>query len=305
MLDSSLLTTFRQSCAEKRLHVYGVDVYQEGQGSTRHLFRANDRVHLWSASKTFTSLAVGMCVNEGRFSLSDRALELMPEFRPIAADGSDAITIRDMLHMASGKEYDLFQETDEHVCNDTDWMELWFAGEQVTEPGTHFRYSTGCTYAIGRLVEAVSGLTVRDYLMPRLFEPLDILNPWWVTCPRGHSSGGFGLYLTIDEFAKLGRLLLNEGLWDDRALVPTSYVAAMRDDTIDSSMGFDGPDWQVGYGYQVWRNRWPGSYRADGMYGQLCVVVPDRQAAVTITGHNELNVQGTLDAIFEDIVATL
>jgi CubicO group peptidase (beta-lactamase class C family) len=300
-----LLTTFRQSCAEERLQVYGVHVYQEGEGSTRHLFRSDDRVHLWSASKTFTSLAVGMCVAEGRFGLSDRALDITPAFRDVAAPGSEAITVRDMLHMSSGKEYGLFQETDEHVCARTDWLALFWRGEQGSEPGTHFAYSTGCTYAIGRLVEAASGLTVRDYLMPRLFDPLDILNPWWVTCPRGHSSGGFGLMLSLDEFAKLGRLLVGEGTWDDRVLVPADYVKAMHDDVVPSAMSFDGSDWQVGYGYQVWRNRYPGSYRADGMYGQLCVIVPDRRAAITITAHNQTNVQGILDAIFADIVPKL
>ena len=305
MLTESLLDTFRQTCATRRLHVYGVHVYQEGQGVARHMFRSDDRVHLWSASKTFTSLAVGMCADEGRLSLSDLVLDHFPAFASAAAPGSQEITVRDLLHMQSGKEYDLFCETDPLVIDRTDWAELFFAGPLTTRPGTHFFYANACSYMLARLVEQTSGQTARDYLMPRLFDPLGILNPWWATCPRGHSFGGFGLHLRLDEFAPLGRLLLQDGVWDDRALVSSAYVQALRTDVVDPSPHFAGPEWNVGYGYQVWRCTRPGSYRADGLYGQLCVVMPDLRAVVTVTGHNETRVGDTIAAIFADIAPRL
>ena len=305
MLSQSLLDTFRQTCLERRLHVYGVHVYQEGQGSTRHLFRSDDRVHLWSASKTFTSLAVGMCLDDGRFGLSDFVLDHFPEYRAVAAPGSEAITIRDLLHMQSGKDYDMFAETDPVVMDRTDWAELFFTGPMVTQPGTHFFYANACSYMLSRLVEKATGQTTRDFLMPRLFGPLGILNPWWATCSYGHSLGAYGLHLTLDEFAPLGRLLLQQGVWDGRALVSRAYVQALHTDIVDPSPHFAGPEWNVGYGYQVWCCTRPGTYRADGMYGQLGIVMPDLRAVVTITGHNEWHVGDTIAAVFADIVPRL
>jgi CubicO group peptidase (beta-lactamase class C family) len=305
MLTASILSTFRKTCVEHRLHVYGVHLYQEGQGSVRHMFRSDDRVHLWSASKTFTSLAVGICLDERRFSLSDHILSHFPQYTAVAAPGTENITIRDLLQMRSGKEYEMFDQTDPVVLDRTDWAKLFFAEPLVTEPGTHFYYSNPCTYMLSRLVERTTGQTTRDFLMPRLFGPLGILNPWWATCSHGHTIGAYGLHLKLDEFAPLGRLLLQDGVWNGHALVSSQYIEAMRTDTVDCAKHVPGAEWNMGYGYQIWRCTRPETYRADGRYGQLCIVLPDLRAVVTITGHNESRVQDTIAAVFADIVPKL
>lgn len=305
MLQPSLLDSFRLTVVERGLGVYGVHVHVAGQGEVEHRFRADDRVHLWSASKAFASVAVGMCLDEGRFGLDDRALDLLPEFAPRAAPGSEQITVRDLLHMASGKPYSMFAETDPEVLEDTDWAELFFAGELTSAPGSRFFYSSGCTYILGRAVEAVSGQVLRDYLLPRLFRPLKIYNPSWNTCPRGHSVAGWGLQLTTSELSRLGRLLLQQGVWEDRELVPADYVEAMHTDVVDTVGHFPDAESDAGYGYQVWNNTVPGTFRADGLYGQFSIVVPQQQAVVTITSHNEGVANDIIRAAFSDILARL
>lgn len=305
MLHPSVLDPFRLTVAERDLGVYGVHLYVEGQGEAAHRFRADDRVHLWSVSKTFTSLAVGMCADEGRLGLADPVLGLLPEYAGVAAPGSASITLRDLLHMAGGKEFDLFQETDEEIVDRTDWAELFFAGEVTTAPGSHFYYANACSYMLGRVVEQVSGQVLRDYLMPRLFGPLGIRNPWWNSCPRGHSLGAYGLQLRTAELARMGRLLLQEGVWDGNPLVSASYVEAMHTDVIETGGHFPDTESNAGYGYQVWRNTVPGTYRADGMYGQFCIVVPEHRAVVTTTSHNERNANDIIRAAFSDIIGRL
>jgi len=305
MLSSSLLADFRLKCAERNLGVQAVHVYRQGSGTVEHHFQADERAELWSASKTFTSLAIGMCQAEGRLALTDRLLDHFPEFAGTAAPGSGEIRVVDLLQMRSGKDYAEFPITDEDEIDRTDWAELFLRAPLVSEPGTRFFYANGATYMLSRLVEKTSGLVLRDYLMPRLFAPLGIHNPWWNTCPRGHSLGCFGLQLRLDEFAKLGRLLLQRGIWDDVALVPASYVEAMHTDTVPPEGHFEGAEWNVGYGYQVWLSTWPGSFRADGKYGQFGIVVPDRGAVITVLSHSETNTAGILAAVFADIVPKL
>ncbi|MDR1798801.1 MAG: beta-lactamase family protein, partial [Bifidobacteriaceae bacterium] len=230
MLKAALFDQFRLTCGERRLGVYGVHVYQEGQGDIEHRFRADDRVHIWSASKTFTAVAIGRCVDEGRFALTDTVLNLLPQYQAVASPGSEAITVRDLLHMAGGKDYAFFQEEDPDVVDSTDWAELFFRGQVTSTPGTKFFYANACTYMLSRVVEQVSGMTLRAYLMPRLFGPLHILNPWWNTDPQGHTLGAYGLQLTTAELAKLGQLLLQEGVWGDSEVVSAGYVKAMHTD---------------------------------------------------------------------------
>ncbi len=306
MFTAALFDQFRLTQAERDLGVYGVHVYQEGEGEIEHRFRADDRVQIWSASKTFTSAAVGICLDEGRFALSDPVIGFFPEQTGTCAPGSESITVRDLLQMRSGKEYDLFQEQDPHLIATTDWAELFFRGDLVTRPGTHFYYANAASYLLGRIVEKTSGQVLRDYLMPRLFDPLDILNPSWNACPRGHSAGAFGLQLTTSELARMGRLLLQSGVWGDRQLVPADYVAAMHTDVVSPANHF-GPDPEsnAGYGYQVWLNTTPGTWRLDGKYGQFSIIIPDKRAVVTATSHNETHANDIIRAIFTDICPRL
>ncbi|MDR1833465.1 MAG: beta-lactamase family protein [Propionibacteriaceae bacterium] len=304
MLSPSLLDQFRLANLEKHLGVYGVHVYQEGRGTAAHQFRADDRVQSWSATKTFAALAIGMCADEGRLGIDDTVLGFFPGMRSLAAPGSEAITVKNLLQMQPGKDYAFFQETDPKKVNETDWAELFFMGEVTSTPGTKFFYANGGSYMLSRIVEAVSGQTLRSYLLPRLFNPLGILNPWWNADPFGHTLGAYGLQLTTAELAKLGQLLLQEGVWDGKQLVSRAYAQAMHTDTVAPNGHFDDPEANAGYGYQVWLNV-EGGYRADGMYGQYSIVIPQQRAVITTTAHNETDAYGIVRAAFSDIASRL
>jgi CubicO group peptidase (beta-lactamase class C family) len=304
-MDSSILTSFRLTVAERNLGVYGIKVETADGQSVSHRWRADDSVHLWSGSKTFTSLAVGMCMDDGKLGLNDLVLDYFPEYREIATPGSEKITVRNLLHMASGKLEFEFGVNDE-VMRSTDWAELFFRVPVSKEPGTYFFYSNACTYLLGRIVEKLSGQTVRDFLVPRLFTPLEIWNPQWHTCPGGHSLAAIGLYLTTDEFSRLGLTLLNRGVYKGKRVVSESYLEKAVNDVFDNKRpNFDDTEGSSGYCYQMWRCSYPGAYRADGYYGQFSIVVPDKKAVVTVTSHEEKVANDIVRAVFKDIVPQL
>lgn len=304
-MKKSILDGFRLTAAEQGLHVYGIRVERSSGESVTHFWRSNDPVNLYSASKTFTSLAVGMCLEDGRFRLSDRALDFFPEYRGLAAPGSETITLRDLLHMASGKLHFWFGELDGRKMKD-DWAELFFRVPVTKQPGTQFFYSNACCYMLGRTVEKVTGKNVRDFLVPRLFDPLGIENPQWHADPRGHTLCATQFFLTLDEFSRLGCLLLHHGAWDGKQLVSEEYLKKMATDTVPSGWdGCDEPECLAGYGYQVWLCSAPGTYRADGKYGQFSILLPEREAVVTVTAHEEHRLYSIVRAVFEDIVPRL
>ena len=171
MLTAAIFDQFRLTNLERSLGVYGVHVYQAGEGDIEHRFRADDAVHVWSASKTFTSAAIGICLSEGRLQLTDKVLDFFPDYANNASPGSELISLCDLLQMRCGKDFDFFEVTDKNVINTTDWAELFFRGQTTRTPGSRFYYANIATYMLGRVIETVSGLTTRDYLMPRLFVP--------------------------------------------------------------------------------------------------------------------------------------
>lgn len=304
-MEESILDGFRLTAAEKHLGVYGIRVERKNGESVTHFWRSDDKVNLYSASKTFTSLAVGMCVGDGRLSLSDRILDFFPGYRDIASPGSEKITLRDLLHMASGKLAFWFGELDAKK-NEKDWAELFFRVPVDGKTGTEFFYSNACCYLLGRAVEKVTGKNVRDFLLPRLFEPLGIENPQWHTDPAGHTLCATQLYLTLEEFSRLGALFLHGGESGGRRLIGGEYLEKMARDTVESGWpGCKEPECLAGYGYQVWRCPAPGTFRADGMYGQFCILLPERGAAVTITAHEEQATYEIVRAVFRDLAPRL
>ena len=302
-MKTSLLNQFRLTVQERNLGVYGIRVHQKGKDEISHFFRSDDKVCLYSGSKTYTSLAVGICRDQGKLQLSDTVLSFFPEYKKLASPGSEAITLRNLLQMASGKQEFLFAGAPDRMKT-ADWAELFFSDPMKVPAGSKFFYSNACTYMLSRVVEKVTGKTLRDFLVPALFEPMGIDNPQWHTCPRGHTLGATELFLTNAEFSRLGVLLLNGGEYKGQRLVSKAYLKESVADTIDNSAWEDAES-NKGYGYQLWQCSHPKAYRADGLYGQFCVVFPKEKAVVTVTAHEERKQNDILRAIYSDIVPYL
>jgi CubicO group peptidase (beta-lactamase class C family) len=138
--------------------------------------------------------------------------------------------------------------------------------------------------------------------MPRLFEPLGIAKPEWGTSAEGNSFGGFGLKLCTEDIAKFGQLYLQKGKWNGKQLIPESWIAEATSKQVPNeqeSHSKIGIDWQQGYGFQFWRCT-HNAFRGDGAGGQLCVVIPDKDAVVAITADTG-NFQGEMNAIWDKL----
>jgi hypothetical protein len=132
------------------------------------------------------------------------------------------------------------------------------------------------------LVQKATGQTVLDYLTPRLYEPLGFEDPYFMANPEGITIGGYGMMGRTGEIACFGQLLLQKGMWQGRQLIPAAWIAQA---TAKQVANGDNPtsDWAQGYGFQFWRCR-HGAYRGDGAFGQYCVVLPEQDAVIAITG---------------------
>jgi len=155
---------------------------------------------------------------------------------------------------------------------------------------------------LSAMVQKATGLTVLDYLRPRLFEPLGIENPTWEASPQGISLGGFGLSVRTEDIARFGQLYLQKGLWQGKRLVPAEWIEAATARQVSNGSN-PASDWEQGYGYQFWRCR-HGYYRGDGAFGQFCVVMPDQDAVVAITSGTR-DLQGVLNLVWDHILPGL
>jgi CubicO group peptidase (beta-lactamase class C family) len=176
------------------------------------------------------------------------------------------------------------------------------------EPGKHFLYNNAATYMLSKLISLTTGDRLLAYLRPRLFQPLGIENVQWEEDGHGINYGFSGLCLNAQDVSKFAQLLLNEGLWNGKSLIPQSYIQEATQkqiDTSDFSKHFATADHKSGYGYQLWMNAYPGSYRLDGLYGQYGVIIPHSHAAITYVSNEPQNMTGILELTWKFIVAQL
>ena len=231
---------------------------------------------LYSLSKSFTSTAVGLAISEGKMSLDDEVLKYFPADAPAEPSVNlKAMRVRDLLRMATGNV------AEASFAGNIPWTRAFLAQPVPFKPGTHFLYNSPGTYMLSAIVQKVTGMTVLDYLKPRLFAPLGIDSPTWVMSPQGITAGSYGLSLRTEDIARFGQLYLQKGNWRGKQLVPAQWIeeATMRQTANGSSPN---SDWDQGYGYQFWRSR-HNTYRGDGAFGQYCMVMPEYDAVVAIT----------------------
>lgn len=241
-------------------------------------YRADDRPLVYSVSKTFTATAVGLAVGEGLLSLEDRVVDLIPGEVPAeVSDRVREITVHHLLSMSTGRDTDALPSLLEQPPEQ--WAATYLSLIPEGPVGSRHVYDNGASWLCGELVRQRSGLTLLEFLRPRLLEPLGI-DLTWDTDGLGREFGWSGAHVQTRGLAAMGELYRCDGLWHGRRLLPEGWAASLGRPHIPT-VDVDNIEWGFGYGYQVWMGR--EGFRLDGAYGQFSFVLPDREAVIAIT----------------------
>ena len=284
-------------------HVHSVMVLRRGHVIAEGWwapYRAERPHVLFSISKSFTSTAIGLLVAEARLSLDDRVVDLLPDDTPaVVDDGLSRLRLRHLLSMSTGHAVDGL----ETASGTGGWARHLLAVPVTSEPGTRFMYETGATYLLAAIATRITGERLLDHLSPRLLAPLGIEGATWERSPDGIDVGGFGLAMTTEGIAAFGQLLLQRGRWHDRQLVDPAWVETATARHVSNGDPAAASDWTQGYGFQFWRGR-HGSFRADGAFGQLCVVLPERGVVVAVTA-GVPDMQAEMNVLWDSLLPAL
>ena len=258
---------------------------------------------LYSLSKSFTSTAIGLAAAEGKLSVDDPVLKFFPEEGPAEPSANlRAMRVRDLLRMVTGHQTEaaLFGAVDSSMRS-ASWVKRFFAHPVAFKPGTHFLYNSPATYMLSAIVQKTTGQTVNDYLTPRLYEPLGIAKPAWVSSPEGINAGAYGLSVRTEDIAKMGQLYLQQGKWKGKQILPAAWVAeATARQTSNGSAPTS--DWDQGYGYQFWQSR--HGFRGDGAFGQYMLILPQYDAVVVITS-GVRDMQAVMNLVWDKLLPAM
>ena len=257
-----------------------------------------DETHIiYSVSKSFTSIAVGFCIEEGLFRLTDKIVDLFPEKIDFEVDEfTRELTVEHLLTMRSGHPY----ATDRRG---PDWVKAFLMTKPPVRPGTLFGYDSTATHTLCALVQKVTGMKMMDYLKPRLFDKLGIEGIYCQEDAMGINTGSRGIHCKTIDMAKFGQLMLQHGVWNGEQVVPAHWVDEATKKQVDTATKGSNSEGNPGYGYQFWRLR-GDAFGGLGSGGQLIIVVPHLDLVWVSTG-NLLEDEGSLDLIIRLFWATI
>jgi len=302
-ISSAAIAAFEARIRENKIGHQGYMLYRKGKLAACSIaspYRVTDKRHVYSISKSWTSTAIGIAVDEGLLSVEDSVISFFPDDLPeTVSDNLAAMKVRHLLTMNTGHAFNTHIKIDVRKPN---WAKQFLALPVDRVPGTHFMYNTIATYMLSAIITKLTGMRMIDYLRPRLFNPLGMEGIYCDECPDGISIGGYGVHVSPEDMLKLGILYLNKGIWNGKRILSEKWVEDASSAISDNSSGAT-IDWQVGYGYQFWRCQ-HNSFRGDGAFGQYIVVSPEKDAVMVIISETG-SMQAVLDAYWDTIFASM
>ena len=279
-LPSSVISAFLDEAVNKcGLDLHGVTIVKDGKivcEAQIGAYRPEYYHVCHSLSKSVTSMAIGMLIDEGKISLDSKAAKLLEKRIPtISTLFYRSLTVRHLLTMTSGAT---FAETG--VTVEKNWLRAYFESGTTSLPGKKFHYNSLNTYVLSCIVKEVSGEGLCQFLKKRLFEPLGITKYHWETSPEGVECGGWGLYLTREDMVKLGLLYLNGGVYDGKRIISESWIKMSTMPWIKTPDEYGSFE----YGYHVWADKHGKSFLFNGMFCQDVLVLRGQSIVIATNG---------------------
>ena len=284
------------------------EVYLEGEDELfgeplGHRAMGVDSLHdLRSVTKSVTSLLLGIAL-QGNYepTLDTPVTELFKDQDIAFANGTDKVTLRHVLTMTAGFEWDRSTPPWPDPRNDNyqlyalteDPVALILSRPLVATPGETMNYCDGLTEVLSAAVEQIVGKPINEYIKEVLFQPLGIDRFEWIGPPNwkpeGRPSAAAGLRLRARDLAKIGSMVMHNGVWKGQQIVPAEWLRlSVQPFVLDAFHDFRGT---YGYGYQWWPGRSNSipAYQivaGFGLGGQQLLIIPERQLSVTIFAGN-------------------
>lgn len=254
-------------------------------------FSDQTRLLGWSMTKTVNAAIIGTVVKAGKLTIGETGL-----FASWKADGRAAISLADLMAMASGLQ---FNEDYGDVADVTRmlFLEPDMAGFAAAKPlagevGKVFSYSSGTAVMLSRLWQDAIGDKDKALAWPRvaLFDPLGMQSAVLEADEHGTFVGSSYLYATARDWARFGQFLLQDGVWNGEQILPAGFVAWMREKSPANDVYGKGQLWLEGPGDEddpgagVAAGLSADTFWLQGHDGQTVAVIPSERLVVVRLG---------------------
>ena len=188
----------------------------------------------FSMAKSVVSLLIGAAIEDGFIeSIDEPVANYLDEF---SKDGKEKITIRHVLTMSSGLSWseDYFNPFCDvtELYYDTDAEDLTLNRRKVeAKPGEYFNYKSGDTQTLMYIIKAATKKNVSEYASEKIWSKIGAQSDalWSLVGDENSEEKSFCcIYATTRDFAKLGKLINQNGNWNGEQLIDEAYVKEFK-----------------------------------------------------------------------------
>lgn len=261
-----------------------------------------------SLTKSMGSLLIGIAIGQGLIpSLDEKLVHWFPQLKNDTDKRKQEITLRQVMNQASGLRHEDLEKANgipEYLAA-VDRAGFVLNAPLVSAPGTVFQYSNAATHLLGIVLTKSTGMDVLSFAKKSLLDPLNITAVEWTKSIDGYYdlAGLENIRLRTEDWIKIGSLLLHEGRYHQKQIVPKQWIAQILhpDVVYHTPWGFRGS--QYGLCWYHFNYKGQDLIYGQGWGGQFIVVVPGLQLVLAINQSREdqnaiAHAGRFLDAIF-------
>ncbi|TAE75457.1 MAG: class C beta-lactamase-related serine hydrolase [Bacteroidetes bacterium] len=253
-------------------------------------YNENSLSNSFSMAKSVISLAIGIAISEGKIkNVAQKISDFLPEFKK---NGKENLTFKDFLTMSSGLQW-----SEEYKNPLSDVVRAYFEKDlyaQLTNlpiaapAGKVFKYSSGDTEILGLALQKAVKMPLTQYINQKIWKKIGAeRDAYWFVDKKGNQKSFCCLHSNAKDFARLAKLVLQNGKWNDEQIVPESYIKEAISPADYLNVSAEKDEKVKHYGYQFWLLKYKNTYYPcfRGVLGQFMIIIPEKNAIVVRLGH--------------------
>ncbi|WP_432403164.1 serine hydrolase domain-containing protein [Wukongibacter sp. M2B1] len=326
-MDSKKLSELDPIIKSEYINMNGISIVRNGYIAYERYYNGygpDNTHHVTSVTKSIISTLIGIAIDAGYIkNVNQKVLDFFPEYVSYDTDSQKRkITIGHLLTMTAPYPFDDWQEPLDKMCMQPDWVK--YTLDMLGQDGVigTFKYSTAGAHLLSAIITRSTGKSAREFANERLFKSIGMKEiqsyemksfgfedlfgknvKGWVKDPKGNSTGGWGLTLTVRDMARFGFLYLNRGTWNNKQIISKTWVdksTSLHSKTlIDESI--------INYGYLWWLRETDGvfAYLALGDGGNVICCIPEKDLVIAIASDFIINPRDRWTLIKELIIPSI
>lgn len=290
-------------CTHSVIMARGTDIFAEGYYTP---FHRDFKHRMYSVSKSFVAVAIGLAAEDGLLSLDDKFITFFPEYVNGQTDEKlRSMTIRDMLVMETSLTDHVYWFT----SGTEDRGEVYFRKPAKRVPGTTWEYDSPGAFMLGMIVEKLTGKPFLEYLKARfLLAGGFSADAYCLQCPGGYSFGDSGVMCTARDLLVFARFVMDGGVINGVRYMNEEFLREATKKQVsndhDGMVAYD----SYGYGYQIWKAPNDG-FAFVGMGDQFAICDREKDFIFIINSDNQGHAPATrallYHVLYESIVKHL